>query len=89
MGSCPAVMLTAGSGGTSRFPCVDFDQDLGARLAVGSLADLGHQVVAHFAGPEVEFHAQCRERGWRGALEGKGLRPGPLLRGSWESASGC
>jgi DNA-binding LacI/PurR family transcriptional regulator len=88
VGSSPAVMLTASASDAHPFPSVDIDHEAGARLAVGHLIGLGHQRIAHFAGPRVEFHAQCREQGWRVMLKRHGLKPGPLLRGSWEPDAG-
>jgi DNA-binding LacI/PurR family transcriptional regulator len=88
VGSCPAVMLTAGEAKSRAFPSVDVDHELGARLAVRHLAELGHSDIAHFAGPAAEFHAQRRERGWREELRERGLTPGRLLRGTWDAASG-
>ncbi|MDR2380290.1 MAG: LacI family transcriptional regulator [Bifidobacteriaceae bacterium] len=88
LGRTPAVMVTAGAPVPRAFPSVDVDQELGARLAVKHLLAKGHVLIAHFAGPAGEFHAQCREHGWRRALADAGLRPGPLLRGTWTADSG-
>jgi DNA-binding LacI/PurR family transcriptional regulator len=88
LGGAPAVMLTASPAGAHPFASLDLVHELGARLAVRHLASLGHAKIAHFAGPAIEFHAQGRERGWRAELADLGLRPGPLLRGSWQADSG-
>jgi DNA-binding LacI/PurR family transcriptional regulator len=77
-GDLSALPLTAG-----------VDQVEGARLATRHLLDLGHESVAHLAGPEEWLEAQARREGWRSALQDMG-RPVPELlgEGDWTSRSG-
>jgi DNA-binding LacI/PurR family transcriptional regulator len=77
-GDLSALPLTAG-----------VDQVEGARLATRHLLDLGHETVAHLAGPDDWLEAQARREGWRGALRDMG-RPVPELlgEGDWTSRSG-
>ena len=77
-GDLSALPLTAG-----------VDQVEGARLATRHLLDLGHETVAHVAGPEEWLEAQARREGWRSALQDMG-RPVPELlgEGDWTSRSG-
>jgi LacI family transcriptional regulator len=41
-------------------------------LATSHLLDLGHTAVAHIGGPDI-VHARRREKGWRDALEARGI----------------
>ena len=77
-GDLSALPLTAG-----------VDQVEGARLATRHLLDLGHETVAHLAGPDDWLEAQARTEGWRSALQDMG-RPVPALlgEGDWTSRSG-
>ena len=77
-GDLSALPLTAG-----------VDQVEGARLATRHLLDLGHETVAHLAGPDDWLEAQARKEGWRTALQDMG-RPVPALlgEGDWTSRSG-
>ena len=68
-GDLSALPLTAG-----------VDQVEGARLATRHLLDLGHETVAHLAGPEDWLEAQARREGWRSALQDMG-RPGARAAG--------
>jgi DNA-binding LacI/PurR family transcriptional regulator len=69
-------------------PHIDIDQELGARQVVRHLVGLGHRQIAHFAGPEAEFHAQRRRAGWQRELELHGLAAPPVLQGTWAPGSG-
>jgi LacI family transcriptional regulator len=88
LGSTPAVMVSAAPCLDPRRPHIDIDQELGARLAVRHLIDLGHTRIAHFMGPGHEFHAQGRRDGWERELADHGIEPGPLLAGTWAGRSG-
>ncbi|MDR7113216.1 DNA-binding LacI/PurR family transcriptional regulator [Microbacterium trichothecenolyticum] len=67
---------------------VDFDQDVGARQAVGYLLDLGHQTVHHITGPPGSFSAASRLDAWRAVLAERG-RVLPAARpGDWSPGSG-
>lgn len=67
---------------------VDFDQDVGARQAVGYLLDLGHQTVHHITGPPGSFSAVSRLDAWRAVLAERG-RVLPAARpGDWSPGSG-
>lgn len=71
-----------------RFSIVSADHAGGAREATRHLLDLGHTTVGHVAGPEGSFAASERERGWREALDERGVpHPNPV-RGDWSAASG-
>lgn len=71
-----------------RYPGVATAHAEGAALATAHLLDLGHRVIAHVAGPASSYAATERERGWREALAAAGCEPGPVVRGTWSSASG-
>ncbi|KJL42808.1 MULTISPECIES: LacI family DNA-binding transcriptional regulator [Microbacterium] len=67
---------------------VDFDQDVGARQAVGYLLDLGHQTVHHITGPPGSFSAASRFDAWRDVLAERG-RVLPAARpGDWSPGAG-
>jgi DNA-binding LacI/PurR family transcriptional regulator len=82
----PAVVVEPGSGGG--LPNVSVDQVAGARLAVEHLLGLGHETVAHIAGPRDWLEARDRVDGWRLALEAAGRRVPPVLAGDWSPRSG-
>jgi LacI family transcriptional regulator, galactose operon repressor len=52
-------------------------------LATAHLVDLGRRAIAHIAGPPI-VHAKRRERGWREALEQRGITP----RDGWLAPAG-
>jgi len=58
------------------------DKQVG-ELATAHLLDLGRRAVAHIAGPSIA-HARRRERGWRAAMEERGLQP----RDAWLTPGG-
>jgi len=84
----PVVMVAAGVEPAPGVQITAIDQQRGARLATGHLADLGHTRIGHIAGPEPWFDAIERVNGWRHELRARHLRPGPLLRGDWTAESG-
>mgnify|MGYP003417325078 FL=1 len=72
----------------ARFSIVSADHAGGAAAATEHLLDHGHDAVWLIAGPEDSFAADERERGWRAALEGRGISAPDLVRGDWTAASG-
>ena len=77
-GDLSAAPLTAG-----------VDQATGARMATRHLLDLGHETVAHLAGPPDWVEARARRDGWLMELEDQG-RPVLSVRwgGDWSARSG-
>lgn len=68
--SCPTVVV--GRLGTGRVVGVRADDLLGMQLAVGHLADLGHEGIAHVDGGSGAI-ATGRRRGYRDAMRTRGL----------------
>jgi DNA-binding LacI/PurR family transcriptional regulator len=64
------------------------DQRAGALRATEHLLDLGHERVAHVAGPLDWVEAAQRRDGWRAAHTGRGLLPGSEVAGDWSARSG-
>jgi LacI family transcriptional regulator len=60
-------------------PSVSVDNERGVRLAVTHLAELGHQRIAHIAGPQEVSTGLARYRGFVAAMEALGLQPDPGL----------
>ena len=82
----PAVVV--GGAETAGLPLVAVDQEIGARLATEHLLSLGHETVAHVAGPGNWTDARARIKGWRRALQKAGAPvPTPLV-GDWSAKSG-
>jgi LacI family transcriptional regulator len=66
------------------------DDEGAAAVAVGHLVELGHQRIAHLAGPKEADTAQRREHGYRKALEkaGLGVESGLIARGDYTAEGG-
>lgn len=79
------IAESSGRGGPHN---VSIDQFLGAQLATGHLADLGHRAIAHLAGPTWSLDANQRLRGWRAELERRGLPVPEPFFGEWTPESG-
>lgn len=60
----------------------------GARAATNHLVALGRRRIGHLSGPTPWREAQARLEGWRDALRGAGIEPGPVVAGDWSAASG-
>jgi DNA-binding LacI/PurR family transcriptional regulator len=84
--SVPVVTVQGVVAGTPL--AAGIDQEMGARLAVDHLLDLGHRHVAHVSGPRGWIEATQRRIGWRQAHEVRGLLAGPELDGDWSPESG-
>ena len=69
-------------------PVVTFDQIAGAAAATRHLLDLGHEAVAHIAGPAESIESGQRIAGWRNTLVAAGAKVPPVLRGDWSARSG-
>ncbi len=67
---------------------VSDDQEGTARAACDYLLDRGHKTVHFIAGKEQSLSSVCRMRGWRSALEARGIEAPEPLRGDWEADSG-
>ncbi|XAS67740.1 LacI family DNA-binding transcriptional regulator [Micrococcaceae bacterium Sec5.7] len=67
---------------------VGVDQELGAWRAVRHLIELGHEQIAHLAGPPDWIDATARQAGWRRALRGANLPVTDPYEGDWSAASG-
>jgi LacI family transcriptional regulator len=64
------------------------DEQVG-QLATSHLLDLGRRAIAHIGGPAIA-HARRREKGWREALKGRGIKPADdwAVRGGFLEADG-
>lgn len=85
--STPAVAL----GPVARscpFPVVGPDDRSTTLRLVRHLVELGHRRIAHVSGPAAYEHSQARRKGWRDALAGAGLEPGPEVEGDFTAAGG-
>lgn len=69
---------------------LDFDNQLGSRLATEHLLSLGHRRIAFIGGDPLHPDARARERGYREALEAAGLAVDPALvvPGAYQEESG-
>lgn len=84
----PVVVLAPGETSQTGVTVFYEDQELGARLAVRHLVDLGHRDVAHLAGSQEWLDGQVRLRGWEAELRAHGIAPGALWHGDWSGGSG-
>lgn len=69
---------------------VKIDNELGARLAVNHLLELGHRRIAYLSGPEKDLNAIERLRGFELALAEAGIERESIqvYRGDWKRESG-
>ncbi len=67
---------------------VDSDQYGCSMLVMDHLFSHGHRQVRFVAGPLYSVDSNFRERGWRDALEVRGLNAVEPLRGDWTADSG-
>ena len=85
----PTVLVNCPAGATN-FAALALDNYGGAAAMVEHLAGLGYRRIGHITGPENNFDAQERLRGYRDALSRRGLAADPdhLLRGDFSEESG-
>ncbi len=83
----PAVTLNRPDVPTP-FPSVILDDRPGIAAAVRHLADLGHNAIAHVAGPEPFLHAAARRQAFTDAMAAAGLPPGRVVDGDFTAAGG-
>lgn len=72
------------------FPSVRADNEMGARLAVRHLYDLGHRDIAHVTGPKGSVLTRARREGMLVERDRLGLpaRPDCIIRGDFSIGSG-
>jgi LacI family transcriptional regulator len=70
------VVLVNRNTGSHRLPYVGADDRSGMRLTVEHLAGLGHQQIAHLAGPQDTSTGRERSSAFRQAVQGLGLSAG-------------
>jgi len=83
----PVAVVMSGSVPNPDLGFVEVDQELGARLAVRHLLDLGHRDIAHLTGALRTFDARARVEGWQAELATAGAE-GALLEGDFSAESG-
>ncbi|PWI12662.1 LacI family transcriptional regulator [Streptomyces sp. Act143] len=83
----PVAVVMSGGVPQPDLSSVAVDQELGARLAVRHLLDLGHRDIAHLTGALRTFDARARVEGWRAELADAGAE-GALLEGDFSAESG-
>ena len=67
---------------------VSDDQEGGARMACEYFLNHGHKNVYFVSGKQESLSSQCRMKGWRAALEARGIEPPEPLQGDWNADSG-
>jgi len=74
-----ALVLVNRTDGRGHLPAVISDDMLGMRLAVDHLVELGHQRIAHLAGPSALSTGLSRQIGFEQALRAHGLAPAAVI----------
>ncbi len=73
----------------SPFPAVVLDDRPAIAAIVEHLVELGHERIAHVAGPGNFLHGVTRRAAWEGALAAAALPPGPCVISDFSAASGA
>jgi DNA-binding LacI/PurR family transcriptional regulator len=73
----------------SPFPAVCQQDRVGVMNAVRHLVHLGHNRIAHVAGPRTFLHGLSRRTAWADALDEAGLRRGPVVVSDFTAAGGA
>jgi DNA-binding LacI/PurR family transcriptional regulator len=73
----------------SDLPCVAVDDRPGIAAAVAHLVGLGHENIAHVAGPDSFVHGVSRREAWAAALQAAGLPEGPCVRSDFSAQGGA
>ncbi|HEX6355663.1 LacI family DNA-binding transcriptional regulator [Actinophytocola sp.] len=84
----PISVIMSGNVPNPELGFVEFDQELGARLAVAHLLELGHRHIVHLAGPTSTFDFLARVEGWRAAMADAPEARGELLEGEFDGNGG-
>lgn len=84
----PITVVMSGNVANPDIGFVELDQELGARLAVRHLLELGHHRIVHLTGALRTFDARARLEGWRAELEDAQQAEGELLEGDFTGNSG-
>ncbi|MFC5830350.1 LacI family DNA-binding transcriptional regulator [Nonomuraea insulae] len=84
----PMTVIMSGNVPNPDLGFVELDQELGARMAVRHLLELGHRRIVHLTGALRTFDAQARVDGWRAALADAPQARGELLEGDFTGNSG-
>jgi DNA-binding LacI/PurR family transcriptional regulator len=75
--------------GPSPFPALCADDRPGIGEAVRHLIELGHERIAHVAGPLAFVHGRSRRDAWAEALKAAGRRRGRLVEADFTAAGGA
>ena len=86
--SVPTTVVMSGQVERPGLGFVELDQQLGARLAVRHLLDLGHREVVHLSGALRTYDARARVEGWRNEMVTAGVDAPLLLEGDFTAESG-
>ena len=84
----PTTVVMSGQVEREGLGFVELDQQLGARLAVRHLLDLGHTDVVHLSGALRTYDARARVEGWRDEMGKAGVDAPLLLEGDFTAESG-
>ncbi len=87
----PAVVLGPGTAlmAPGLSPVVGVDDAAPIMAVVDQLIGLGHQRIAHVAGPPNMVHGLSRRRAWSAALQRAGLAHGPCIEADFSAESGA
>jgi DNA-binding LacI/PurR family transcriptional regulator len=85
----PAVTLGHPEGESSPFPAISMDDTAGVEHAVHHLADLGHERIAHVAGPSRMLHGTRRREAFERAMTVRGLDAGLVVEADFTAADGA